>query len=106
MNSVPISEYGVILAVDLSIDHAYGMPTYKISLDTRLHGKRLIEDDLSKRSAKHANKSTLVAGGADTQVGSSCLLAPLATNVDLWKPIVLSNFEKGELKRLKTQQTN
>ena len=30
---------------------------------------------------------TLVAGGADTQLGSSCVLAPLATNVDLWKPI-------------------
>ena len=31
----------------------------------------------------------LVAGGADTQLGSSCVLAPLATNVDLWKPITL-----------------
>ena len=29
----------------------------------------------------------LVAGGADTQLRSSCVLAPLATNVDLWKPI-------------------
>ena len=48
-----------------------------------------IEGDLNKRSAKHANKSTLVAGGADTQLGSSCVLAPLATNVDLWKPILV-----------------
>ena len=47
-------------------------------------------DDLNKRSAKHANKSTLVARGADTQLGSSCvaLSVPLATNVDLWNPIV------------------
>ena len=28
--------------------------------------QQLIEDDLNKRSAKHANKSTLVARGADT----------------------------------------
>ena len=31
----------------------------------------------------------LVAGGADTQLGPSCVLATLATNVDLWKPIVM-----------------
>ena len=43
--------------------------------------QQLIEDDLNKRSAKHANKSTLVARDADTQ------LDPLATNVDLWNPI-------------------
>ena len=49
--------------------------------------QQLIEDDLNKRSAKHANKSTLVARGADTQLGSSCVSAPLATNVDLWNPI-------------------
>ena len=49
--------------------------------------QQLIEDDFNKRSAKQANKSTLVAGGADTQQGSSCVSAPLATNVDLWKPI-------------------
>ena len=36
--------------------------------------------DLNKRSAKHAR-------GADTQLGSSCVSAPLATNVDLWNPI-------------------
>ena len=47
-----------------------------------------IEDDLNKRSAKHANKSTLVARGADTHLGSNCVLAPLGTNVDLWNPIV------------------
>ena len=29
------------------------------------------------------HKSTLVARGADTQLGSSCVSAPLATNVDL-----------------------
>ena len=29
----------------------------------------------------------LVARGADTQLGSSCVSAPLATNVDLWNPI-------------------
>ena len=49
--------------------------------------KQLIEDDLNKRSAKHANKSTLVARGADTQLEPSCVSAPLATNVDLWKPL-------------------
>ena len=75
----------------LSIDHAYGMPIYKLSLATRLHGKYLIEDALNKRSAKHANKSTLVA---DKQLGSSCVLAPLATNVDLWKPINMFLFLK------------
>ena len=69
---------GVGLAV-LTIDHTYGMlfcllNTYGLST--------------YKLSVKHANKSTLVAGGADTQLGSSCVLAPLATNVDLWKPIV------------------
>ena len=31
----------------------------------------------------------LVAGGADTQLGSSYALAPLATNVDLWKLVVI-----------------
>ena len=38
----------------------------------------------------------LVAGGADTQLGlgSSYVLAPLATNVDLWKPIVNDNVIK------------
>ena len=41
--------------------------------------QQLIEDDLSKRSAKHANK-----------LGSSWVSAPLATNVDLWNPIVTS----------------
>ena len=65
------------------------LPTYKLSLATRLHGQCIIEDDLNKRSAKHTNKSTLVARGADTQLGSSCVLAPLATNVDLWNPIDL-----------------
>ena len=29
--------------------------------------------DLNKRSAKHANKSTLVARGADTQLDPSCV---------------------------------
>jgi len=45
--------------------------------------QQLIEDNLNKRSAKHINKSTLVARGADTQLGSSCVSVPLA-NVDLW----------------------
>ena len=44
----------------------------------------LIEDDLNKRSAKHVNKSTLVAIGADTQLDHSCVSA---INVDLWNPI-------------------
>ena len=47
----------------------------------------LTEDDLNNRSAKHASKSMLVARGADTQLGSSCVSEPLATNVDLWNPI-------------------
>ena len=45
------------------------------------------KDDFNKRSAKHANKFTLVVGGANTQLGSSCVLAHLPTNVDFWKPI-------------------
>ena len=49
--------------------------------------QQLNEDDLNKRSAKHINKSTLVARGADTQLGSSCVSALLAINVDLWNPI-------------------
>ena len=44
------------------------------------------KDYLNKRSAKHVNK--LVARCADTQLGFSCVSAPLATNVDLWNPIV------------------
>ena len=59
---------------------------------TSLHIQKLTlhiyeKDDLNKRSAKHANKSTLVARGADTQLGSSCISTPIATNVDLWSPI-------------------
>ena len=54
--------------------------------------QQLIEDDLNKRSAKHINKSMLVARGADTQLESSCVSAPLATNVDLWNPITASVF--------------
>ena len=46
------------------------------------------KDDLNKRSVKQANKSTLVARGADTQLGFSCVSAPLATNVDLWNLIM------------------
>ena len=49
--------------------------------------QQLIEDDLNMRSAKHVNKSTLVARGADTQLGSSYVSASLVTNVDLWNPI-------------------
>ena len=49
--------------------------------------QQLIQDDLNKRSTKHANKSTLVTRGADTQLGSRCVSAPLATNVDLWNPL-------------------
>ena len=60
--------------------------------NTRLHGQWLTEDDLNKRSAKHTNKSTLVARGADTQLGSSCVLAPLATDVDLWNPFFVVDY--------------
>ena len=35
--------------------------------------QQLIEDDLNKRSVKHASKSTLVARGADTQLEFSCV---------------------------------
>ena len=52
------------------------------------------KDDLNKRSAKHANKSTLVARGTDTQLVSSCASAPLATNVDLWNPIIGINVKR------------
>ena len=48
----------------------------------------------------------LVAGGADTQLGSSCVLAPLATNVDLWKPIARqSNLQTESLFKLELQNT-
>ena len=36
--------------------------------------------------------NTLVARGADTQLGSSSVLAPPATNVDLWNPIITENY--------------
>ena len=36
---------------------------------------------------KHADNSTLVARGADTQLDPNCVSAPLATNVDFWNPI-------------------
>ena len=49
--------------------------------------QQLIVDDLNKSSAKHVSKSTLVAGRADTQLGSSYVSAPLVTKVDLWNPI-------------------
>ena len=74
------------------IRHAQ-LPTYKLSLATRLQGQWLIEDDLNKRSANHTNKSTLVARGADAQLGCNCVLAPLATNVDLAK---WTNNEPGQ----------
>ena len=35
--------------------------------------QQLIENDLNKRSVKHASKSTLVTRGADTQLESSCV---------------------------------
>ena len=44
--------------------------------------KQLFEDGLNKRPAKQANKSTLVARGADTQLRYICVSAPLATNLD------------------------
>ena len=37
--------------------------------------QQLIEDNLHKRSAKQANKSTLVAGGAETQLRSQRISA-------------------------------
>ena len=55
--------------------------------------QQLIEDDLNKRSAKHTNKSKLVARGAHAQQGSSCVSAPLATNVYLWKLIALATLD-------------
>ena len=63
------------------------MPTGKLLLATRLHVQLLIEDDLDMRLAKHTNKSTLVARGTNTQLGYSCVLAPLASNVELWNSI-------------------
>ena len=82
---------GVVLAV-LSSDHTYGMHThtnYRWLRACTIPTLHIYEkDDLNKHSAKHANKSTLVARGADTQLGSSCVSTPLATNVDLWNPIV------------------
>ena len=60
----------------------------------RLYPFELFEEDLNKRSAKQANKSTLVARGADTQLGSSCVSAPLATNVNLWNLIKSRSLER------------
>jgi hypothetical protein len=59
--------------------------------------QQLIEDDLNKCFAKHANKSTLVARGADTQQGSSCLSPPLATNVDFWNPTACYRSVSGQV---------
>ena len=56
----------------------------------RVQQLKLSGYDLNKRSVKHANKSTLVARDADTQLGSSCVSAPLATNVDLLNPIAMT----------------
>ena len=53
-----------------------------------MRGQQLIEDDLSRLSAKHSNKSTLVARGADTQLDPGCVSARLATNVDSRSPIL------------------
>ena len=39
---------------------------YRVRLLHLWRIQKLIDDDLNKRSAKHANKSTLVARGADT----------------------------------------
>ena len=61
----------------LSIDHANGMPTHKLSLATRLHGKQLIEDNLNKRYSLEA----LIRN-------QGLVLTPLAANVDLWKPSI------------------
>ena len=44
---------------------------------------------------KHSKKSTLVARGAATQPGSSCVFAPLATNVDLWNPSIQQKHAKN-----------
>ena len=56
--------------------------------------QQLFEKVLNKRSAKQANKSTLAARGADTQLGSSCVSAPLATNMYLSNPIVRKNVQR------------
>ena len=64
------------------------MSTYKLSLGTRLHGQYLIEDDLNKRSAKHANNSMLVAKGTDTELVQYLRISASSDlNVDLWDPI-------------------
>ena len=72
--------------------------------------QQLIEDDLNKRSAQNANKSTLVAGGADTQLVSSCVSAPLATNMNLWNPIARYKAHTSNVGREKcfmcTQKVN
>ena len=69
------------------------MPTYKLSLAMRLHDQYLIEDIKASVFGKHANKSALIARGADMQLRYSCVLAPLATNEDLWNPVMLCLYE-------------
>ena len=46
---------------------------------------QLFDSSVSNEISPMSN--TLVAIGADTQLGYSCVSAPLATNVDLWNPI-------------------
>ena len=47
----------------LVLEYAY---EYRVWLLHLCRVQKLIDDDLNKRSAKHANKSTIVAGGTDT----------------------------------------
>jgi len=53
-----------------------------------MRAQQLIEDDLNRCSAKHANKSTLVARCADMLLYPSCISAPLASNMEWWNPIL------------------
>ena len=58
------------------------------------------KDDLNKRSAKYANKSTLVARGANTQLDPSCVSAPPATNVDLFACFAEHLFKSSSISYL------
>ena len=57
------SSTSTIIQKVLVLEYAY---EYRVWLLHLWRVQKLIDDDLNKRSAKHANKSTLVAGGTDT----------------------------------------
>ena len=74
---------GFVLAV-LSIDHTYDMLFCLLTTHTACPR---IQATAGYAPAQSVAYLSYIGGGADTQLGSICISAPLATNVDLWNPI-------------------